>query len=57
MWWDSEGLSRLTCPYLVSCFFHGVCIEEIKAVTWPSGWDGETPRAENLLAHPTSFES
>ena len=24
---------------------------------WPSGWDGETPRAENLLAHPTSFAS
>ena len=28
-----------------------------KGVTWPSGWDGETPRAEKLLAHPTSFES
>ena len=24
---------------------------------WPSGWEGETPRAENLLAPPTSFES
>ena len=46
------SLSRLV---FLACCLH--LLEEIKAVTWPSGWDGETPRAENLLAHPTSFES